>query len=55
MKTRAKSQAFLPASPLAASGEDEGEGFQTGAKLRAANPHPGKGEADQGISASKDE
>jgi hypothetical protein len=33
MKTRAKSQAFLPASPLTARGEDEGEGFQTGAKL----------------------
>jgi hypothetical protein len=59
MKTRAKSQAFLPASPLTARGEDEGEGFQTGAKLNAANPHPtlslGKREADQGISASKDE
>jgi hypothetical protein len=40
MKTRATSQAFLPASPLAARGEDEGEGFQTGAKLNAANPHP---------------
>ncbi len=56
MKTRATSQAFLPASPLAARGEDEGEGFQTGAKLNPANPHSlGKGEADQGISASKDE
>jgi hypothetical protein len=77
MKTRVKSQAFLPASPLAARGEDESEGFQTGAKLSAANPHPTlsqthsfaltgagasvspkgreKGEADQGVSASKDE
>ena len=50
-KSSDKILAFLVASPLAARGEDRGEGFSNSTEVKAANPHPtlslGKGEANQ--------